>query len=115
MTAIAARSRLVIFERAFEPASPRIFTSTEDDLKTSPAIKIFPSTDIMVAYNPYWETITREVVNTAGPAMSGVPRGTTPSSLLGTRLCFVGLTISANAKQKSIAPPALILSRWLIS
>jgi len=60
MTTIAARRRLVIFERVLEPASPGTFISTKDDLKIDPIMKTFASTDIAVGYNPHRDTITRE-------------------------------------------------------
>jgi len=70
--------------------------------------------DIVVGMMPYCVTITSEVVKTAGPTINGVPRGTAPSSLLGTRLFLTGLITSVIARQKSIAPPAIIKSPIVI-
>ena len=86
ITAIAAKRRLVIFERAFVPASPRTSIKKSEDLKTAPASRILTISEMIVADMPYSETMSMEVVRTAGPAMSGVPIGTAPSSEVGLRL-----------------------------
>ena len=88
ITAIAARSRLIILDSAFEPASPKNFINNEDNENINPAKRIFVITDIIVGKSPYCETMTREVVKTAGPTISGVPSGTAPRSFPGIRLLF---------------------------
>ena len=80
MTAIAAKRRFVTFDNALVPAFPRIFIMKLESKSTKPANKILTNTDISVAASPYSPIIINEVVKTAGPTISGVPRGTAPSS-----------------------------------
>ena len=80
ITAIAAKRRFVTFDNALEPDFPRILIITLESESIKPANKILTNTDISVAVKPYSPIIINEVVKTAGPTMSGVPRGTAPSS-----------------------------------
>lgn len=81
----------MILDKALEPASPRNPISREDNENAKPAIIMLAIIDIVVGMMPYCDTITSEVVKTAGPTINGVPRGTAPSSLLGMRLSLTGL------------------------
>ena len=110
ITAIEASNKLNILDKAFEPAVPRNFINIADSRNTRPQNRILLRMEIIAAKRPYSETISMDVVSTAGPAMSGVPSGTAPSSAEGTRLFLTGLTISIIARQKRTAPPAIIKS-----
>jgi hypothetical protein len=52
ITAIAASNKLVTFDRAFEPASPRNLINTADNENTNPATSILAITDIIVGKSP---------------------------------------------------------------
>ena len=58
ITAIAAKSKLIIFDSAFVPASPNTFINQYEPPKIRPAKRMFPITAIMVGSKPYSEIIT---------------------------------------------------------
>jgi len=112
--AMAANRRLVTFDIAREPATPKILISLSEAENTKPANNILTIKDMAVVKIPHWPTIIRVVVRTAGPTIKGMPKGTTPRVLAGSRRFFSGLRISFMAITNNKIPPAIIKSAIVI-
>ena len=115
ITAIAAKSRLVILDIVFEPVLPRTRLINGDERKIPPAIKILIiiARDVMTKVCSLIRSI--DVVNTAGPVISGTPMGTAPmlSKSTGYGLLSVEI-ISLMEMIKRSVPPAIMKSATVI-
>src|SRR3989338_2960911 len=114
ITAIAARKSAMILDNALAPERPRIFIKRSAQMNITPTRQMFNTTEATVAATPCWSIMIKEVVNTAGPTINGVPRGTAPSSSERFGRSFHGCKRSLIERHSRITPPAIIKSHTVI-
>ena len=114
ITAIAAKKRLVILLKTLVPMFPIILITKSERKKIIPVKIILIITEINVGAKPYCSRTIRLVVNTAGPAIKGVPNGTKANSGFGLIPFFSGSIMLIIDMQNNIAPPAIIKSFTVI-
>jgi hypothetical protein len=86
MTAIPARNNAATFATALAPALPRRLVIRFACVNTTQTITMLASSEAMAHTYPYEVTRIMIVVRAAGPMISGMPIGTTPSVDSGFRL-----------------------------
>src|SRR3989338_816543 len=114
ITAIAAKKSAMILDNALAPERPKIFIKRSDQMNITPTRQMFSTTETTVAATPCWSIMIKDVVNTAGPTINGVPRGPAPSSSERFGRSFHGCNRSLMERHNKITPPAIIKSHTVI-